>query len=551
MIALAKFTPKRELNNMYKNIFVIITAFFLLTLSMTTYADDTPMDQDGDLIPTPTGNFTYARLPQAMAAGNGKGTYSWTYMGSLINAADQQHLSFEGVISQAMSTGDTKTPDVATGVGFHTFQLGFKNGSDFFYVNSSYGGEDSVSTAMEQSLDIIQSKATLDDYFVTATPFSIGQPTWQIRSLSSSPVAPIFKGLLGQPGHQYQLSATGTTFLWHYDTNGHATVQQYRYKFSIDMRDERGVIGEGFGGGYVGAALAPINNKTGSTNADYEIGQPLLKAINWNIELQALNENLPTEFKSNYVFSGHDGLLWGDIGPLVSEPIQAIAKKLPVLFKQHPSKYAAYFAKLKDDSNTGGSLYNGNWIVMQLTQGKYKGAALTFVPFWNKLPIDPSNFPNTDDPTWCTDGFADLYTGILENDAASAYSIPEVLMPGNPGPGVPTAHWANPFTLRYLNMQDPAKYGLLYPWVQELEITVNPYSQIRFALAAYAHRQNPMVNDDVSKPVRIIVKTINPVTQNILFSKQVTQMYEGAATATINDEVVGDAWVEEMVGSAS
>ncbi len=543
----------------------IITLILSLCTTITFSATDPcigkscrlPVDKQGNLLPSPNGNLNYIRLPGAMVAEHGE--YTWSYLGTLYNKADQQPISFEALMLQVGDLGKTCITTCKTlGLGFHSLEMSFKQDNVQYYIDSVYGGENQVLQSIGQSLDLIESSATLKNFHVGTYPLLTKDKsaTWSMQSdKQADPRPPLFKGKVGQPGHIYDMTGSGKTFLWRYGENGKSSVQSYHYKMSLKLVDDRGVVAEGFGGAYVGPPLvSKTPNAKGKTVAgEYEIGQPRLRALSWSVQLTADNSHLPAGFKSIYQFSGNNGLLWGDLGPVKSQPavnavrsvimnnnlINAIALKKPKV----ANKLITWLNK--DKKNW--SLYNGNWIAVEFTQGIYKGASMVFVPFWNKTPSTTPPYPDTNDKAWSVNGWADLYTGIIGNDTASAYTVPETLVAGNPEPGTnPPAGWVNPFEIKYLKLANQEKYSLLFPWVRELQVKISANSQMRYALAAYAHRLNPSVVDDPNQPIIINIRTLSPVTQNIFFSDKFTQAYEGAAIATVNG-VKEPSWVEQMV----
>ena len=83
---------------------------------------------------------------------------------------------------------------------------------------------------------------------------------------------------------------------------------------------------------------------------------------------------------------------------------------------------------------------------------------------------------------------------------------------------------------------------------EELTITIKANTPLRYALASYADQlAKSTTADDPSKPIVITVSAISPITQNTLFSSDITQYYEGAAVPKINGQTVGYSWIEHMV----
>ncbi len=125
----------------------------------------------------------------------------------------------------------------------------------------------------------------------------------------------------------------------------------------------------------------------------------------------------------------------------------------------------------------------------------------------------------------------------------------ELMLPWNPDSSKKPNNWVNPFSVSLNTFVDYVRFGLYYPWVRELTITIRANSRIRYGLAAYANQRAGNWNNNTDPPnddLVITVKTLSPVTQNTLFSTSISNFYEGAATAKIGTERVGYAWVEHM-----
>src|SRR3990167_8783843 len=231
--------------------FKYASLLFLSLFSVGSLADTSscgiPVDPGGDTFPVPTGNIPYFKMPNALCAD--KAEYTWDYSGTVSN--DNQSFSMQTSIGQMARNGDT-------GIGFHIFDFGFKADDQWFYSNSTYGGEDQTLSAVSQSLDLVSSSATLQQFSVIASALANGASQWHFVTAGRIPQAPFFKGWVGQPGHEYQLTGVGSTFLWRYDAKtGAATVAPYTYSFSVNVLDQQGATMEGMGGGYVGPQLVP------------------------------------------------------------------------------------------------------------------------------------------------------------------------------------------------------------------------------------------------------------------------------------------------------
>ena len=519
----------------------------LSVFSAISYADTMscgiPVDPDGSTLPTPTGNIPYFRMPNALCADNGE--YTWDYSGTLKNA--NQTFSFEAVIAQlARNSG--------TGLGFHMFDFAFKSDGQWFYSNSTYGGEAKSLQAISQSLDSVNSLATLQQFSVSASSIVNSASQWHFASAGSVPVPPLFKGWVGQPGHKYQLTGVGSTFLWRYDPHtGAATVAPYTYSFSVTVLDQQGATMEGLGGGYVGPQLTPGNAVPGSSyNVEVEVAQPRLKVLNWTTSFQAVGGVMPG-YRAQYAFSGDAGMLWNDFGPVDrANPSGVMHQQLSTFIQSALPNVVSQKLNLTTQqlrqlgANDSASLYNGNWLPVTFTQGKYAGATLVFSVFWNKTEQYPTD-QSTSDMSWSTFGWCNFFPGIIPNEVDSASNMLETLYPENPAlPGAGTAE-KPPYQIVF-NQFVPSQYALHFPWVQNVTIIIKANTPLRYALASYADDlAKSTTADDPTKDIVITVAAISPVTQNTLFSKTVTQNYEGAAVPSIDGQPVGYAWIEHMV----
>jgi hypothetical protein len=196
------------------------------------------------------------------------------------------------------------------------------------------------------------------------------------------------------------------------------------------------------------------------------------------------------------------------------------------------------------------ALYNGNWIPIQFTDGLYEGASMVFNIYWDR-DSQRNHQQTTDDYNWSKAGLASLYTAILPDNITSAYTITELMLPGLPKISETNPHeagWKNPFEVRFLDFVDQ-KFGPSYPWVSELQITVRANSRLRHALAVYANLKHGRWDEPVDFPdsdLVLIVKSLYPEIQNTMFSPQVGQYYESAATAYLEGVEVGNSWIEHM-----
>lgn len=518
-----------------------------LLFSGVVYANDNtcgiPVDAQGDTIPVPTGDIPYFQMPNALCADDGE--YTWDYSGTVKNATTA--FSLQATIAQFSKS-------TAAGLGFHLFDFSFDDNGALFFSNSTYGGENQVMQAMVNSLDSVQSSATLQQFLVSATSIANASQQWKITSLNSVPRAPLYKGLVGQPGETYQLTGTGKTFLWRYNASGASTVEPYTYSFSVTMMDERGATMEGLGGGYVGPQLAPIPTSNGRPyNVEAEIAQPRLKVLNWSVSFQTVGA-AAVGYRQAYQFSGNTGMLWNDFGPVdkagalssVNQPKLAglIQSAIPANANSQLQMSASQFAE--KNQQTGSSLYNGNWLPVQFTRGKYAGATLVFSTFWNKSVPNPAD-QTTDDKAWSVFGWCNFFSGLIPNEVTSSFSQLETLYPSNPGLPSVTDTATPPYKIS-LTKFVPAQFHPGFPWAQTVKIVIRANTPLRYALAAYADElAKSNTADDPTKDIKITVTAITPIAQNTLFTNELTQYYEGAAIPTIHGKNVGYAWIEHMV----
>lgn len=491
-----------------------------------------PTDQNGDTIPNLAGNIPYLKMPDALCADNGE--YTWDYSGTLQDA--QKRYSFQSTIMQFSSNGQV-------GVGMHLLDFAFKQDGAWFYSDSTYGGENNAAQAVAQSLDAITSSASLTHFSVTSTLLANSRYQWQFSNQTTTPVAPLYQGYVGQPGQSYLLTGTGTTYLWRYDQKSNQpSAQPYQYTFSVTVLDTRGTTMEGLGGGYVGPKLIPMQPSGVSYNVESEVAQPRLKVQNWRITFTAIGKIAPG-YQNTYSRSGEKGMLWNDFGPVDKGGKTAPEKNrlLSSLTKNNTQALNAIGHGAK-------GLYNGNWLPVTFTKGKYKGASVVFFIFWNHgAPYSAGQ--STSNLQYSEYGWANFFSGFTKNNISSAFSTIETLYPENPGaPALGTTE-KPPYKIVF-NQYESTQYHLAAPWVSQLTITIKANTPLRYAFAAYANaRANSTSADDPSQDLIIHVKRISPITENTLFSNQITQYYEGAAIPTVNGKRVGYAWIEQMRNS--
>ena len=311
---------------------------------------------------------------------------------------------------------------------------------------------------------------------------------------------------------------------------------------------------EGLGGGYVGPSLIPPPQPP--YNTETEIGQPRLSVTDWSITLTAAS-SVPEGFSQVYSFAGQSGMLWNDFGPVVSVTGNAATRgravssgELAALIRKLPKKHAMILKAVVSLDKVSG-LYNGNWIPVLFTSGKYQGSSIVFFPFWRKAERRPTD-QSTADQSWCQVAWANLFTGVIPGMVASASAATATLYPENPDPPM-VSLLSPPFALT-LDRFVPDAYTnsphatIAFPWAQQAVITIKADTKLRYLLADYANTYYPEFGpDDPGIDLVIEVTAISPVTQHTLFSKTVSQYYEGAAIPTIDGDVVGYAWIEHMV----
>lgn len=523
---------------MMKNLLKItqyVAFFSLFIVASATFAKPgIPVDNDGDTIPAVTGGIPFFKMPNALAADHGE--YTWDYSGTVNN--NNQRFSLQASVMQFSRKS-------ATGLGLHALYFGFKKDGALFYSDSTYGGENQINQAMAESMDSIQSSASLNHFLLTATSLANPAGQWTVSSTVGIPKPPLFKGFVGQPGREYQLTGNGTTFLWRYDTKtGASTVQPYTYSFTVMVEDEAGASMEGLGGGYVGPQLVPAGAAiAGKYNVESEVSQPRLRVLNWSMQFQAVGA-VVTGYLSQYNFSGNSGMLWNDFGPVDKAKSQNIGEESQIVTKLiHQSVPDSLFYGAKFHTPKG--LYNGNWLPVEFTRGKYAGASLVFSVFWNQS-AHYKNGQSTSDLALSQIGWCNFFAGLVHNQPSSAFSLLETLYPNNPGLPSSTTTQHPPYKV-VLNNYESAKYGLASPWVKTVTMTIKANTPLRYALAAYADNlAHSTTADNPSKNVVITVKAISPITQNTLFSSTISQYYEGAGVPEINGKRVGYAWIEQM-----
>lgn len=528
------------MNRIFHVVFISIIGLFLFA-NTAVFADGhcgIPVDSDGNTIPSPVGNIPFMRMPNALCADHGE--YTWDYSGTVDSG--NQSFSLEAGLVQFARVG-------SSGIGMQSMNFAFQQKGAWFYSNSTYGGENQISQAIAESINTVQSSASLSQFSVIAKTILDPTSQWTITSVSPQTIAPLYKGYVGQPGAEYQLTATGKTFLWRYDTKtGAATVAPYTYTVNVTMEDKLGATMEGLGGGYVGPQLVPQVSSSKNYNVEAEIAQPRLRVLNWSVQMQAIGST-SSGYDAHYQFSGSNGMMWNDFGPLdkghspisISGESQAKSQMLTTLVQQVVPEAMTNNVTVKNIKG----LYNGNWLPVQFTQGKYAGATVVFSVFWRSAAQYVPGL-STDNMANSNFGWANFFGGVIPGQQDSAFSLLSTLYPENPGLPSSTTTQKPPYKIEFKKYVS-SKYGLAANWVQDITITIKANTALRYALAMYADRlAHSTTADNPNKPIVIHVKAISPITQNTLFSSGITQYYEGAAIPTINGNRVGYAWIEHM-----
>lgn len=505
--------------------------------SCVVLANGVPVDKDGDTIPSPTGNIAYFSLPGAMAADDNE--YTWDYSGTLKNS--QQLFSFQATIFH-LGTYQKNA------LFLNMFSFGFQDAGHWFYSSSTYGGDDQAMQAIAGSLYLGHSSATLEHFSVSTTLIANPGSQWKVVSLGAVPEAPLYKGWVGQPGRQYELTGNGRTYLWRYNkSTGKKVVQPYTYTFSVDMLDTRGVTMEGLADAFAGAALVPAPTSTAPVETQSQIAQPRLRVLNWHVTFAVVGA-APSGFKPQYDFSGGKGMLWNDIGPVdMSHGSAAIAHNpaLQSLIQSALPGNTTQFPTTPQNKDSW-SLYDGNWIPIQFTKGKYAGASLTLQLIWNKTQAYPTD-QSTSNMAWSNFGWCDYFSGLIPNEIDSATASVETLYPENPAMPSPDTTEVPPYQA-VINQYVPRKYGSAFPWAQHITFTIKANTPLRYQLAAYANQlAKSTTADDPNHDLVITISAVYPVTENTLFTKSISQYYEGVAIPTIDGQDVGYSWIEHMV----
>ncbi|MBK5969973.1 hypothetical protein CCR91_14700 [Thiorhodovibrio winogradskyi] len=532
----------------------------LVAASTDQFSCGTPSDFYGRSIPTPTGNIGFVAVPGGMCGGSAE--FTWDYAGTLVDGESKYSFMAEIMQLERFEENCNDGNCGAYSVGIHGLQFAFKDAVSTYYLNSTFGGDSSSTalTALLNSLDWVYSSSSLEKFELETSLMlpEDGNKQWSITTTGTTPISPLYIGLTGQPGQSLAMRGEGQGFLWKIESDGRKSVALYDYSLEIDFTDERGIVAQGYGGGYVGPALVqdgePLPAESGIS--EYEIAQPRLKVSAWRVSMQAADQTV-MGFRRLYEFAGTDGMLWNDLGPVketsLTPDMQLMVKDQAPSVSQslQPQQLARRFLPtVKSKVAAHKSLYHGNWLPIQFTQGKYAGTSIVFNVYWNQY-IQRSPDQTTDSFAWSRAGFGGIFTGILADNVTSAYSFTELMLPGLPRISEQDPHeagWLNPFEVRFLEYVDE-KYDPAYPWVTKLRITIRARSRLRLALASYANLRSGRWNEPVDSGESDLIITITslfPEIQNTMFTSQTAQYYESAASVEIDGLDVGYAWIEHM-----
>lgn len=512
-----------------------------------------PFDAAGRPMAVPNGNVPYIQVPNVFCGSSGEQT--WDVMGTVENS-NQEKFSIQAVEVQAKRTlaYTLGNVDHASGLGFHEFYFTFQKNDREYYVNSAYGGDENVLQALKQSVVTVDSQASNENFQVSSHPLFSVAKDWSFSLQNTTPYDGLYLGYVGQPGAVYELKGTGQTYLWSYDKTGHSAKALYHYDFRMTVRDERGVITQGFGGGYVG----PVHPESVTTpyTAEYEISQPQLAVLSWKLDL--LNdEKEQNSFEKKFYFMGNKGMLFQDLGPV--QFVNTSQKKALQLVTDYAKNGGNLPEKSLTENHTSPALsdekplYRGNWLYLQFDKGIYAGSVVESTIFWNHT-VATHPLASSDHQSLTKFGWAALYTGILPNNMMSPFSLVEPLIPTGPesqpfsDKKILPQDWQNPFAVE-ITKKTPTQFHMYFPWAQEIHLTIRDRSLVRFGLAGYANQHDGQWNHfiDSGRGDEVFqLKALSPVAQNTLFHSKISQFYEGAAVVQKDGENVGYGWIEQM-----
>lgn len=533
-------------------------------------------------LPYPTGNINGLMSPDCMTALKNSDSQWWFYVGLLTDDRDKDKHSFE--LSFITIENHNFHSAIAKKLVAVDFDFTFKDGDQSFHASSFTGPASSGSSFKPGDnpnfLGLLDVSTANDSFNLSVLPLfndehgTIAKITYNPADSSPNPFS-LYAGYVGQPGACYDFNARGSTFLTCYNSNNDPTTVLYAYEVEFQLVDERGIVPEAWGG-YSGVDLTKSTSNP-NHNLSVEYAQPRLRVKSWHIKLT------PYEPASGdvYNFSSNLGsdFLWLDRQALYPEPwafkttnlgatTGSIARINKSIGLSSIVDEAIEQVMNHDLIKTGGhttnqikkhlpatqgqlpQLYQGCWFGLTLTGGHYAGISAVFVAIWSQLYWQrPGNLGNYDTDYISEEGvkdawggFMNLYLGMLKRgdcyDPMSAYVLTDVLDMNN----MPSDRYRIRFTEQITDIsdiQDPQR------WAKTIEITVKGHSQARYALAAYAKRgereENPAIDQDV-------VFTLNIVSPHTITTVG-SSIYEGAAEVKDSEgNVIGSAWVEQMVG---
>jgi hypothetical protein len=520
----------------------------------------------------PPGNINGLSLPSAMATLDDVQSQWWFLVGLLQERSGAVH-SFE------LSVIDTQILSLAVVDFDFTFDRdGGANskGGRSFHVTSTYGGERLTDwlDAFGNCLGRVQASGADNAFSLAVSSLQPVGPKVSViyDPAGSSPKPAMYSGFVGQPGAQYQVTASGRAFLTQYSAESVSPSALYAYELKLTVIDERGLVGEGWGA-YVGIdPSAGSRDTTGNISVEYAM--PCLHVKSWTVTLKPYAGISGETF--TFANDVRKGSLWLDRQALHPQATASGGQSstLTMLGKGVRMEIARLVASIygaADPSIEAGSsgpdegigkrlaaaipcgaertimpqLYRGCWLALSIDDGPYTGVSGDFVAFWNKARAVADYDTDRRD---AGGGFMNLYLGILQDqaryDPVSAYTVTDALVPG-PGPG--RLPYRIQFTEQFQkigDLPDPQR------WAKTIQITVKGGTQARYALAAYARRADRHEAQSVDEDVVFTLRAASPYTTTTPISTCISPpVYEGAAT--LHDErgnTIGTAWVEQMVG---
>jgi hypothetical protein len=262
----------------------------------------TPSDPSGRAIAAPTGNLGFAAVPGAMCGGNAE--FTWDYVGTLEDGTNKYSFMANIVQLERLIEECVEGTCGSFSMGFHGIDFAFRDPGNTYFLSGLYGGDLplQIKNALVNSIDWVFSSSDLEGFELDARLMTstADEARWRVVSSGEQPTTPVYLGYPGQPGHRFSMNGAGKAFLWRIQSDGAKHSKQYRYVVTIDFIDERGVVAQGYGGGYVGPALAengdaiPEAAIAAKTRiSEYEIAQPRLKVLDWSVSIFALGNAEP------------------------------------------------------------------------------------------------------------------------------------------------------------------------------------------------------------------------------------------------------------------